>query len=141
MCSMGHIGVLRPMPAGRVLGRCGRPRCHRHGLALSSIYAVTLAHAAQKRVGSPIAGTADGYRGSAFGGTIVSLLGAAVLTIPMVLIAEFTNSAAASVRIPAVLLGAAAYGRVLARAGVHRTATVAAPGLAELCQIARHSTS
>lgn len=50
-------------------------------LALGSIYTVSLAFPAQKRMGSPIPGTADGYRGPAFGGTLTSLLGAAALTI------------------------------------------------------------
>jgi len=74
------------------------------------------------------------------GGTIMSLLGAAVLTIPVILIVEFTNSAADSVRSDtcccSALPPAAASSPVACWA-----ATVAAPRLPGLCQIARHSTS
>ena len=106
------------------------------GLALSSIYTVSLAYPGQKRVGSPVPGPADGYGGQAFVCAFGSLLGVAAVTLPVTLALAFTQSAAASVALPILVLFGAGYGIALAWAGVRIAAAIAERRLPELCQIA-----
>jgi ABC-2 type transport system permease protein len=109
------------------------------GLALSSIYTVTLAYPTEKRVGSPTPGTADGYGGQAFGGVMGSIVGVTIAAIPVIFAVELTHPAPAAVRVPVLVLGAAGYGIALAWAGTRIAARAAARRLPELCQIAIRS--
>jgi ABC-2 type transport system permease protein len=108
-------------------------------LALSSIYTVALAYPAEKRVGSPVPGTADGYGGQALAGTFGSLIGVALATLPVILALELTRSVPDAVRMPALVLCAAGYGLALAWIGVRLAARAAGQRLPELCQIALRS--
>jgi ABC-2 type transport system permease protein len=109
------------------------------GLALSSIFTVTLAYPAEKRVGSPVPGTADGYGGQALAGTFGSIFGVVVAAIPVVLAAELTHSVPVAVRMPVLVLCAAGYGIALAWVGMRIAAHAAGQRLPELCQIAVRS--
>jgi ABC-2 type transport system permease protein len=100
---------------------------------------VTLAYPPVKRVGSPVPGTADGYGGQAFAGTLGSLIGVAVLSLPAILAVELTSSVPAAVRLPVIALCAAGYGFVVAWGGARWAAVVAARGLPELVQMAARS--
>ena len=108
-------------------------------LALSSICTVALAYPAEKRVGSPVPGTADGYGGQALAGTFGSLIGVALATLPVILALELTRSVPAAVRMPVLVLCAAGYGLALAWIGVRLAARTAGRRLPELCQIALRS--
>jgi len=109
------------------------------GLALSSVFAVTLPYPVEKRVGSPTPRPVDGYMGYRLAGTFGSLLGTAVAVIPVVLAAVFTRSDPAAVRIPVLVLCAAGYGIALAWIGVRIAGRAAEPRLPDLYQIAIRS--
>jgi ABC-2 type transport system permease protein len=109
------------------------------GLALSSIFTVTLAYPAERRVGSPMPRSADGYGGQTLAGTFGSLIGVALATIPVILAEELIHLAPAAVRIPVLVLCAAGYGLALAWIGVRIAARSADRRLPELCQIAVRS--
>jgi ABC-2 type transport system permease protein len=109
------------------------------GLALSSIFTVTLAYPAERRVGSPMPRSADGYGGQTLAGTFGSLIGVALAAIPVLLAAELTHPAPAAVRAPVLVLCAAGYGLALAWIGVRIAARSADRRLPELCQIAVRS--
>ena len=109
------------------------------GLALSSIYTATLAYPAEKRVGSPVPGAADGYGGQALAGALGSIFGVAAATVPVILAAELIHLGPAAVRLPVLMLCAASYGIALAWAGGLRAARAASQRLPELCQIAIRS--
>jgi ABC-2 type transport system permease protein len=106
------------------------------GLALSGIYAVSLAFPAQKRVGSPIPNAADGYGGQSFACTFGSLLGVPVVIIPVILAVTLTSAAASAVRLPVLAVVAAVYGLALAWGGGRWAAAVALGRMPELCQVA-----
>ena len=108
-------------------------------LAFSSIYTVTLAYPAEKRVGSPVPGAANGYGGHAAAGAFGSLFGVAIVTIPVILAAELTHSGPAAVRMPVLELCAAGYGIALAWIGMRIAARAAEQRLPELYQIAARS--
>jgi len=108
-------------------------------LALSSIFTVTLAYPAEKRVGSPTPRSADGYGGQALAGAFGSLIGVALATLPVILAAERIHLAPAAIRIPVLVLCAAGYGLALAWIGVRIAARSADRRLPELCQIAVRS--
>jgi ABC-2 type transport system permease protein len=109
------------------------------GLALSSIFTVTLAYPAEKRVGNPMPRAADGYGGHVFAGTFGTLFGVVLATVPVILAVEFTNSVPATVRIPVLVVGAAGYGLALAWAGARIAARAAERQLPELYQLAVRS--
>ena len=109
-------------------------------LALSSIYTVTLAYPGQKRVGSPVPGNAEGYSGQAIACSLGSLLGVAVLTLPVTLTMLATDSVAAAVRVPLLVVLAVGYGIALAWGGTRLAAAAARQRMPELNQIAAQST-
>jgi hypothetical protein len=109
------------------------------GLALSSLYAVSLAFPAQKRVGSPIPNAADGYGGQSFACSFGSLLGVPVVIIPIILGVTMTGTVASAVRLPVLALIAAAYGIAVAWGGGRWSAALATGKMPELCQIAIRS--
>ncbi len=108
-------------------------------LGLSSLLSATLAYPVQKRVGSPVPNAADGYGGQAFGGSMSSLFGVALISAPVILALIFTHQVPGQVRIPVLVAGAAAYGAGLAWAGSYLAASAAAGKLPELCQTAIRS--
>jgi ABC-2 type transport system permease protein len=106
------------------------------GLALANLFTVATAYPVEKRAGTPIPRAASGRGG---GGTILTLLGVGVVVTPVILAAVFTQSAPAAIRLPVLVLGAAAYGLALAWAGVQGAAILAEQKLPELSQIAIQS--
>jgi ABC-2 type transport system permease protein len=105
-------------------------------LALGSIFTVTLAYPTQKRVGSPIPGPAPGHGGQSFAASMGSLIGVALLCLPIILVADHAYSVPAAVYAPVVFVCAAAYGIGLAWGGVRVAARAASGRLPELVQIA-----
>jgi ABC-2 type transport system permease protein len=106
------------------------------GLALSSLYAVSLAYPTVKRVGSPIPNAADGHGGQAFVGTIGSLFGVPIAIAPVILAVTQTSSVPNAVRFPVLALCAAAYGLAAAWGAGRWAAALAAARMPELCQVA-----
>jgi ABC-2 type transport system permease protein len=109
------------------------------GLALSSLYSVSLAFPAVKRVGSPIPNAADGYGGQAFLGTFGSLLGVPIVITPVILAVTQTYSVSTAVRLPVLALCAAGYGLVAAWGAGRWAAALASARMPELCQVALRS--
>jgi ABC-2 type transport system permease protein len=109
------------------------------GLALSSLYAVSLAYPAVKRVGSPIPNAADGHGGQAFVGSIGSLFGVPIVSIPVILAVNLTTSVPSAVRFPVLALCAAGYGLAAVLGAGRWAAAVAAARMPELSQIAASS--
>jgi ABC-2 type transport system permease protein len=106
------------------------------GLGLSSIYTAEMAFPTQKRVGSPFPGTADGYSGQALAAAFSSLFGVALAALPVIFAIEFSEHAAAAIRLPVLLPAAAAYGLLLAWGGTRIAALATDRKLPELVQIA-----
>jgi ABC-2 type transport system permease protein len=109
------------------------------GLGLSNILTATVPYPMEKRAGSPTPRAASGYTGLGIGGTLGSLLGTAVAVVPVVLGAALTGSDPATVRMPVLVLCAAAYGLALNWTGVRIAARAADQKLPELYQIAVRS--
>jgi ABC-2 type transport system permease protein len=107
-------------------------------LGLSNIITVMLPYPMVKRAGSPMRQAAQGYTSSVLGAVFFSLLGVAALASP-VIVAGVLTSGDEAVRIPVLLLCAAAYGLLLAWVGVRIAARAAEDRLPELCQVALHS--
>ena len=108
-------------------------------LGISNILTVLLPYPMVKRAGSPMRQAAQGFQSQAIGGVFSSLVGVAVLTSPVIAAGVLTSGDPAAVRIPVLLLCAAAYGLALAWAGVWIAARAAEDRLPELCQIAFQS--
>jgi ABC-2 type transport system permease protein len=109
------------------------------GLALSSLYAVSLAYPAVKRVGSPIPNAADGHGGQAFVGSIGSLFGVPIVIIPVILAVTLTTAVPDAVRFPVLALCAVGYGLAAAWGAGRWAAAIAAARMPELCQVAASS--
>ena len=109
------------------------------GLALANVFTVAAAYPVEKRAGTPMPRAASGHNGEAFAAIILTLLGVGLAVTPVILAAVFTQSVPAAIRMPALVLCAAAYGLALAWAGVRGAASVAEPKLPELSQIAIQS--
>jgi hypothetical protein len=78
----------------------------------------------------------SGHNGEAAGSQLITLLSVGLAVTPVILAAVFTQSVPAAVRMPVLVLGAAAYGLALAWGGVRAAASLAEPKLPELSQIA-----
>ncbi len=109
------------------------------GLALANLFTVASAYPVEKRGGTPIPRAVSGHNGEAVGSQLVTLLGVGVAVTPVILAVVFTQSAPAAIRLPVLVLCAAAYGLALAWAGVWGAANVAEQKLPELAQIALQS--
>jgi ABC-2 type transport system permease protein len=109
------------------------------GLALANLLTVSLAYPVEKRGGTPMPRAATGHNGQYVGATFVTLIGVGVAVTPVILAVVFTQSAPAAIRLPVLVLGAAAYGLALAWGGVRGAAAIAKPRLPELAQIAIQS--
>jgi ABC-2 type transport system permease protein len=133
------LAVLAKHPADGLLGLAVALAAIGAGLGLSNVFTVALPYPVEKRAGTPLPRPADGFTGHRVLSSLGSLIGTGVLIIPVVLAVAFTHSDPAGVRMPALVVGAAAYGLVLAWAGVRVAATVAERTLPELGQIAARS--
>jgi ABC-2 type transport system permease protein len=109
------------------------------GLALSNIFSVTLAYPVERRPGNPAPRPADGYMGYRIAGTFGGIIATGVAILPVVFAVLLTQSDPAGVRMPALVICAAAYGLALAWAGVRIAAQAADQKLPELAQIAMRS--
>jgi ABC-2 type transport system permease protein len=105
-------------------------------LALSNIFSVNNPYPMDKRAGSPMRQAAQGYGSYTFGGVLGSLFGVAVAVTPVIIAVVLTDGEPAAVRMPVLVLCAAAYGFALACIGVRTAAHAAETRLPELCQIA-----
>jgi ABC-2 type transport system permease protein len=108
-------------------------------LGLDSVFSATMAYPTETRPGSPLARPVGGYTGYAIGSRFASLFGVWALLSPVVVAAALTQDVAAAARMPVLVAGAAAYGFVLAWAGVWFAARAAEHRLPELCQVAIRS--
>jgi ABC-2 type transport system permease protein len=108
-------------------------------LALSNVFTVMLPYPMEKRAGSPMRQAAQGYGTHGFASVAGSLLGVAAAVSPVIVATALTNADPAAVRMPVLILCAAAYGFALAWAGMRIAARAAEPRLPELCQIAIRS--
>ena len=108
-------------------------------LGLSSLLSATTAYPVQKRVGSPMPNAADGYGSQAFAGGMGSLFGVLLLCVPVILALIFTHGLADAVRIPLLVVCAAAYGAGAAWAGSYLAAVASVRRIPELCQDALRS--
>jgi ABC-2 type transport system permease protein len=109
-------------------------------LSLTSILTVSAAFPARRRVGSPTLVAADGYGSYGVASAFGNIIGVAAATTPVMIIGLDTAGAPPAIRVPALLLGSAAYGLALAWAGVRVAAGEAETKLPELCQTAIQST-
>jgi ABC-2 type transport system permease protein len=108
-------------------------------LALSNILAVVMPYPMDRRPGNPMRQAAQGYSAFQLLGVLCSVGGAALLASPVIIASVLTSTDPASVRMPALLLFAAAYGLALAIAGTRIAALAAEDRLPELCQVAIRS--
>jgi ABC-2 type transport system permease protein len=109
------------------------------GLALSNIFSVIMPYPVEKRSGTPMPRAASGYTGYGAGSSLSSLFGTVVAVLPVVFAGTLTSSDPAAIRMPALVVGAAAYGLALAWAGVRIAARGAEQKLPELYQVAIRS--
>lgn len=109
------------------------------GLAMANIFTVTTAYPVEKRGGTPMPRAATGHNGEAAASQLVTLLCVGVAVTPVILAAVFTQSVSPAIRMPVLVLGAAAYGLALAWGGVRAAANLADRKLPELAQIAIQS--
>jgi ABC-2 type transport system permease protein len=109
------------------------------GLALSSVFTVALPYPVEKRAGMPVPRPADGFTGHRVLGSFGCLIGTGVLVLPVILAVVFTRSDPAAVRMPVLVVCAAAYGLALAWGGVRIAAILAEATVPELGQIGARS--
>ncbi|HZC40037.1 MAG TPA: hypothetical protein VE343_05140 [Streptosporangiaceae bacterium] len=108
-------------------------------LALSNIFTVTLAYPTDKRAGNPLRQGSQGYAVYGILAVLGIVVGVAIVVVPVIVAIVLTGGDPAAVRMPALVLGAAAYGFALIWAGVQVAARAATAKLPELCQIARRT--
>jgi ABC-2 type transport system permease protein len=108
-------------------------------LGLGNIFSVTIPYPVEKRIGSPTPRAMDGYKGQVISGSLGSLFGVLLAVSPVVVAAVLTESVAAVVRMPVLLVCAALYGLGLATLGVRIAARTGAGKLPEIHQMASRS--
>jgi ABC-2 type transport system permease protein len=108
-------------------------------LGLSNLFTVALPYPMDKRAGSPLRQAAQGYTAYSLACVFGTLAGAAALASPVIAIAVNSGPDPAVAKMLALILGAAAYGLVLAWIGVRIAAGAAEGKLPELFQIANRS--
>lgn len=108
-------------------------------LALSNIFTVTLAYPTDKRAGNPLRQGSQGYAVYGILAVAGCLGGVAIVVVPVIVAIVLTGGDPAAVRMPALVLGAAAYGFALTWAGVQVAARAAMAKVPELCQVARRT--
>ena len=96
-----------------------------------------LPYPVEKRAGSPMPQAAQGYMGHTRSGASSAPSSASRWrSVPVIVGAVLTSSDPAAVRMPVLVLCAAAYGLALAWIGVRIAARAAEGKLPELCQVA-----
>jgi ABC-2 type transport system permease protein len=108
-------------------------------LALSNILTVFLPYPMDKRAGNPMRQATQGYASYQFLGIMGNLGGVAIAVIPVIIAVQLTSADRAAIRMPVLVLCAAAYGFALAWAGVLIAAQAAEQRQPELSQIAIRS--
>jgi ABC-2 type transport system permease protein len=108
-------------------------------LALGNILSVALPYPMVQRAGNPTRQAAQGYGGQVFGCVMGSLAAAGVAATPVLFVIAATDSVAAAIRMPLLVLCTAGYALALTWAGVRMAALLAENKLPELVQIAMHS--
>jgi ABC-2 type transport system permease protein len=108
-------------------------------LAISNIFTVVAPYPMDKRPGNPMRQAAQGYSFYQVLGVFGSVGGTAIAVLPLIFATVLSNADPAAIRMPVLLLGGAAYGFVLALAGVRIAAVAAERRLPELAQIAIRS--
>jgi ABC-2 type transport system permease protein len=109
------------------------------GAGLGNLMSVMLPYPVERRVGSPTPRAIDGYRGQVLGATLCILIATIVLLLPVILVGVLTRDASAVLRLPPLLVGAAAYGLLFAVLFQRMAARIAEEKLPELCEIAFRS--
>ncbi len=130
------LAIVAKHPMGGFLGMAVGLAGIGAGLALANLFTVASAYPVEKRGGTPIPRAASGHNGEAAGSQLITLLGVGLAVTPVILVAVFTQSVPAAIRLPVLVLGAAAYGLALAWGGVRGAANVAEQKLPELAQTA-----
>jgi ABC-2 type transport system permease protein len=110
--------------------------CLGASLALSNLFSGALPYPMVKRIGTPVMVAAPGYGAYRLGGIFGTLIGAAVLTAPVIAAVVLAAKAPEAVRLGVLLPLAAAYGFGLATAGVRLAAALTESKLPEICQAA-----
>jgi ABC-2 type transport system permease protein len=105
-------------------------------LAISNIFTVVAPYPMDKRPGNPMRQAAQGYSFYQVLGVFGSVGGTAIAVLPLIFATVLSNADPAAIRMPVLLLCGAAYGFVLALAGVRIAALAAERRLPELAQIA-----
>jgi hypothetical protein len=105
-------------------------------LGVANIVTAVLPYPMAKRAGSPMPQSAQGSGAYALGSNLGTLAGVGVAAAPVIVAANLTGADPAEVRVPVLLVGAAAYGLALAWTGLHIAARAAEGRLPELCQVA-----
>ena len=108
-------------------------------LAISNIFTVVAPYPMDKRAGNPMRQAAQGYSSYQFLAVFGSVGGTAIAVLPLIFATVLSNADPAAIRMPVLLLCGAAYGFVLALAGVRIAAVAAERRLPELAQIAIRS--
>jgi ABC-2 type transport system permease protein len=108
-------------------------------LGLGNLFTAALPYPMAKRAGTPMLTAAQGYSGYRIGSVLGTLAGTAVLAIPAVYAVELAATAPLAIRLGVLLPCAAAYGYLLAFAGVRLAAAATVGKLPELCQVALRS--
>jgi ABC-2 type transport system permease protein len=109
------------------------------GFALSNVFTAAVPYPVERRAGLPVPRPAEGFTGQRLLSYLGTLLGTGVLIIPVILAVVLTRPDPAGVAMPLLVVCAAAYGLVLAWAGVRIAAGLAEPRLPELGQVAARS--
>jgi ABC-2 type transport system permease protein len=105
-------------------------------LGVANIFTAVLPYPMAKRAGSPMPQSAQGSGAYALGSNLGTLAGVGVAAAPVIVAANLTGADPAGVRVPVLLVCAAAYGLALAWIGLHIAARAAEGRLPELCQVA-----
>ena len=109
------------------------------GLGISDLFSSALPYPMERRAGTPLPRQTDGFTMQSLAARLGGLIATGILVIPVIVAIEATGSVADAVRIPALIAGGAAYGAVLAWAGIVLGAGIADGKLPELFQIAARS--
>ena len=107
--------------------------------AFGNLFSAVLPYPVQKRPGSPTPKAVEGYSMHTLGASCGSLVGAALLTTPVIFAVVATGHVLLAVRVVLLLVAGALYGLLLATAGVRIAARIAEERIPELTQIALRS--
>jgi ABC-2 type transport system permease protein len=109
------------------------------GLGIADVFSSALPYPMERRAGSPVPRQMDGFAMQVVAGRLGGLIATAILVLPVIIAIGATGSVSDVVRIPALIAGGAAYGALLAWAGIALGAHLANGKLPELSQLAARS--